>query len=182
MTIESRSQGWDHCNNHQGQDCESQDQVSDQDHIIKRSHPTFGGESHGAFSDGAEQAEVIRQIAGQENRRTDQRRDHASDMDPFLISTNGDPSGRNKAGTQGIQGRVHRRKIKNIHLTSGLKNRTNDKIGWSPERIKSPKSPPFACRTQVSKRQKRVGADPIVIVVVSKIEPSVRDRSDVAPS
>jgi hypothetical protein len=119
--------------------------MGDQEDIVKWSNPASGGEFHGPFSDGTEHPEVISEITGQEDCRTNKGRDHASDVCPLLVSTNGDPANCDKAGTESVQSRVHQRKIKDIHRTSGLKRiETEDKIGWSPKPIKVPKRPPFA--------------------------------------
>jgi len=125
VTVEARAQGRDHRNNHQRQNRECKEEMRDQDDIIKRLHPTFGGEFHRPFADGAEQAKVISQITGQEDRRTDKRRDHASNVHPFPVSKNGSPSNCDKARTETVQGRVHRREIKEIHLRRGLQKRNS---------------------------------------------------------
>src|ERR1700676_1866780 len=90
--------------------------MRDQNDIVERLDPTSGSEFHRPFSDGAEQGKVISQITCQEDRRTNERGNHASDVHPFLVPTNGDPSHCDKAGAESVQRRVHWRKIKDIHL------------------------------------------------------------------
>ena len=110
--------------------------MGDQDDIVERSHPTPGGEFDRPFFAGAQQAKVISQITGQEDRRTDQRRHHAGNVNPFPVSTNGSPSNRDKAGTETVQGRVHWRKIENIHLILGRQKRNNRQSRLESEPVK----------------------------------------------
>jgi hypothetical protein len=125
VTIEARAQGWDHRNNHQRQNRERQEEMRNQQDIVERSHPTLGGEFHRSFADGAEQAKVISQITGQKDCRTDKGRDHASNVHPFPVSKNGSPSNCDEARTETVQGRVHRREIKDIHVRRELQKRTS---------------------------------------------------------
>ena len=120
--------------------------MGDQDDVVDRPHPTSSGKFNRTFSDGAQEPKMIAQITGQEDRRADQRGNHAGDVHPFPVPANRRPSDRDKAGAESVQGRVHRRKIKHIHLTRGYRGETRGKIGWRPERSKAPKSPPFARR------------------------------------
>jgi hypothetical protein len=125
VTIEARAQGRDHRHNHQRQNRERQEEMRDQDHVVERSHPTLGGEFHRSFADDAEQDKVISQITGQEDCRTDKGRDHTSNVHSFPVPKNGSPSNGDKARTETVQGRVHRREIKDIHLRGGLRKRNS---------------------------------------------------------
>ena len=119
VPIESRAESRDHCDGDQWQDRKGKHQMRNQDDVIDRSDPAAGCKFHGPFSDRAHQAKVIRQITGQEHSRTNKGSDHASYVNTLAVATNSCPPSCNKASTQTVQGRVNRRKIKDIHLRYG---------------------------------------------------------------
>ena len=62
MSIKSRPQRRDDCDDDKGKDRKREQKVREQNHVINRAHPALRSEFYGTLSDGAEQAKMIGQI------------------------------------------------------------------------------------------------------------------------
>ena len=98
---------------------------------------------------------MIREVTSQERSRKNERREHARDVRALPLHTNCRPSGNDKAGTKSVQGRVNGRKIENVHLRRGYRNRASPKLGWTLDWSRlghtNVSRPPFGVRASRSR-------------------------------
>jgi hypothetical protein len=59
--------------------------------------------------------EVVREVTSKEKRGAHQSAHHAGNMNPFAVTENRQPTGRNQAGTDCVQGRIDWGQIEDVH-------------------------------------------------------------------
>lgn len=58
---------------------------------------------------------MVREVTSKEERGTHQGAHHAGNMNPFPVTDNCQPTGRNQAGTDCVQGSIDWRQIEDVH-------------------------------------------------------------------
>ena len=102
---------------------------------------------------------MVREITSKEERGTYQSAHHTDNMKPFPVTENRQPTGRNQAGTDCVQGRIDWGQIENIHELQTIRGTYFDTYlcisGQKQTRLAE--GDVSACRYRMSKALSSVG-------------------------
>ena len=80
--------------------------------------------------------EMVCEITSKEERGAHQSAHHAGNMNPFPVTENRQPTGRNQAGTDCVQGRIDWRQIEDVHELQTIRGTYSVRIHAFPGKSK----------------------------------------------